>query len=56
MIEQFSSVNGRATEASVSLTLARHSPETSNKQFGEEDATIDNPLGPIKSIWQLASD
>ena len=56
MIEQFSSVNGRATEASASVTLARHSTETSNKQYGQEVATIDNPLGPIKSIWQLASD
>ena len=56
MIEQFSSVNGRATEASASLTLARHSTETTNKQCGQEDAAIDNPLGPIKSIWQLASD
>ena len=49
-------MNDRAAEASASLTLARQSTETTNKQCGQEDAATYGPLGPPREKHLAASD
>ena len=49
-------MNAGAAEASASLTLARQSTETTNKQSEEEDAATYGPLGPPCEKHLAASD